>query len=112
MSIYAQPNNYYVYMYLRPDYTPYYVGKGKDNRMHVDHKHIELPPRERRVIVQDNMSNEDAKLLEGQLITKYGRKLDGGILDNIKINQWACHAGWVHSPESVEKIRADFKRFM
>ena len=52
----------------------------------------------------DELTNEEAKQLEGTLITKYGRKLDGGILDNIKINQWACHTGWTHSEEARRKI--------
>ena len=96
---------YYVYQYITETGAPYYIGKGKGNRIHVDHKHIALPPKERRIIIQDSMTNEDAKKLEGELISKYGRKLDGGILDNIKINQWACRAGWKHSIETIEKIR-------
>jgi hypothetical protein len=95
---------YYVYQYLLEDGTPYYIGKGKNNRIHVDHKHIALPSRDRRVIVKDNLTNDEAKTLEGELITKYKRKKDGGILDNIKINQWACHAGWKHSDETKRKI--------
>ena len=96
--------SYYVYQYLTEEGTPYYIGKGKGNRMHVDHKHIALPPRERRVIVKDNLSNADAKQIEKDLITHFGRKVDGGILDNIKINQWACAAGWKHSDEAKQKI--------
>ena len=96
--------NYYVYQYLLENGLPYYIGKGKNNRINVDHKHIALPPVERRIIVKDNLTNEQAKILEGNLITKYGRKIDGGILDNIKINQWACFDGWKHKPETIEKI--------
>ena len=98
-------SNYYVYQYLLENGLPYYVGKGKNNRIDVNHKHIALPPAERRIIVKDNLTNEQAKILEGELITKYGRKIDGGILDNIKINQWACFDGWKHKPETIEKIR-------
>jgi len=94
---------YYVYQYLTEDNIPYYIGKGKDNRINCGHK-VELPPTERRVIVKDNLTNEEAKEFEKELITKYGRKIDGGILDNIKINQWACFAGWKHSEEAKRAI--------
>jgi len=97
-------NNYYVYQYITENGQPYYIGKGKNNRIDVDHKHIALPPKDRRIILKNNLTNDKAKLLEIELITKYGRKLDGGILDNIKINQWACRAGWKHSSETIEKI--------
>jgi hypothetical protein len=101
--------NYYVYQYLTENGLPYYVGKGKNNRINVNHKHIALPTIERRIIVKDNLTNEQAKLLEGKLITKYGRKVDGGILDNIKINQWACFDGWKHSTETKQKISSSNK---
>lgn len=94
---------YYVYQYLTEDNTPYYIGKGKDNRINRGHK-VVLPPVERRVIIKDNLTNDEAKEYEKELITKYGRKVDGGILDNIKINQWACHAGWKHSEETKRII--------
>jgi len=94
---------YYVYQYLTEDNIPYYIGKGKGNRINRGHK-VQLPPPERRVIIQDILSNEEAKELEKYLISKYKRKVDGGILDNIKINQWACHAGWKHSEETKRKI--------
>jgi hypothetical protein len=57
-----------------------------------------------RIIIKDGLTNEEAKILEGELITKYGRKIDGGILDNIKLNQWACFDGWNHSEETKRKI--------
>ena len=38
------------------------------------------------------------------MISKFKRKIDGGILDNIKINQWACAVGWKHSEEAKRKI--------
>jgi len=95
---------YYVYQYISESGLPYYIGKGNGRRMHRPHTKTTLPPVERRVIIKDGLTNEEAKGLEKQLITKYGRKLDGGILDNIKINQWACAVGWKHSEEAKRKI--------
>lgn len=96
--------NFYVYQYLNTDGIPYYIGKGSGKRLHAKHSKVDLPPLNRRVIIADGLSNEDAKQLEKELITKYGRKIDGGILENIKINQWACAVGWKHSTETKQKI--------
>lgn len=95
---------YYVYQYVSESGLPYYIGKGKGRRMHRPHTRTVLPPVERRVIIKNGLTNEEAKQLEKELITKYGRKIDGGILDNIKINQWACAVGWKHSEETKRKI--------
>lgn len=100
---------FYVYQYLDESGLPYYIGKGCGRRMHVDHKRVQLPPKERRSIVQAGLSNEDAKKLEKKLISKYGRKIDGGLLDNIKLNQWACYTGWSHSEQTKNKISAGNK---
>jgi hypothetical protein len=97
---------FYVYQYLDEFGQPYYIGKGCGKRIHRKHTKTCLPPVERRVIIKDGLSNEQAKELEKELIMKYGRKLDGGILDNIKINQWACYSGWYHSVETKQKISA------
>lgn len=96
--------SFYVYQYLTEEGVPYYIGKGSGKRINVKHLFVELPPKERRIIIQDNLTNEEAKQLEADLITKYKRKVDGGILDNIKINQWACAVGWKHSVEAKQKI--------
>ena len=97
-------NIFYVYQYLDEAGKPYYIGKGSGGRINRLHNNTMLPPPERRVIIENGLSNEEAKKLEVELITRYKRKLDGGILDNIKINQWACHAGWTHSEETKRKI--------
>jgi hypothetical protein len=95
---------FYVYQYVTESGTPYYIGKGSGRRVHRPHTKTTVPPIERRIIIKDGLSNEEAKKLETELIIKYGRKLDGGILDNIKINQWACVVGWKHSEETKRKI--------
>ena len=97
-------NKFYVYQYLTEDGQPYYIGKGCGKRIHKPHTSTSLPPKERRIIIKDGLSNKEAKTLEGELISKYKRKIDGGILDNIKINQWACAVGWKHSDEAKRKI--------
>lgn len=65
---------YYVYAYLRKDGRPYYIGKGKGDRIHADHVKINLPPKNRRVIVESHLSEIGALALERRLISWHGRK--------------------------------------
>ena len=76
---------YYVYRYDREDGTPYYIGKGKEDRCYSYHRKVKRPDDESRIIiVQDNMSEQDAFDLEEHLIEQYGRKdLGTGILRNM-----------------------------
>ena len=75
-------NIYYVYQYLRKDMTPYYIGKGKNNRLYEAHS-VPIPPRKRIVKVAENLSEKEAFDLEIELIKFYGRKdLGTGILHN------------------------------
>jgi len=75
---------YYTYAYLREDGTPYYIGKGKGNRLHQNHKRISLPPKERRLILKNNLSENDAFNHEVYMIFILGRKdLGTGILRNM-----------------------------
>jgi hypothetical protein len=77
-------NEYYVYLYLREDGTPYYVGKGKNNRAFSLKRRISPPPKERIIIHTENLSENGAFELEKKLIAQYGRKdNDTGILRNL-----------------------------
>ena len=77
---------YYTYAYLREDGTPYYIGKGKKNRIHNTHtKFIKLPPRDRRIILKRFADEDDALRHEVYMIDILGRKSDGGILINQSI---------------------------
>ena len=76
---------YYTYAYLREDRTPYYIGKGKGNRVYKIHqKGISVPKDESRIIfLKQNLTEEDAFKHEIYMIAVLGRKdLGTGILRN------------------------------
>ena len=77
---------YYTYAYLREDGTPYYIGKGKGNRLY-DHRGKNCnPPKDRSKIIKlkQNLTEEEAFKHEIYMIAVYGKKCDGtGILMNI-----------------------------
>jgi hypothetical protein len=82
-------NIYYVYQYVREDQTPYYIGKGKDDRAWKSHRRsngAEIKPKDinRIQILIENLSEQEAWDLETELIAKYGLKSEGGILVNMK----------------------------
>lgn len=77
-------NNYYTYAYLRENGTPYYIGKGKNRRIHNKHHKIPLPPKNRRIYLKQNISEEKAFTHEIYMIAVFGRKdLGTGILLNM-----------------------------
>jgi len=78
-------NNYYTYAYLREDGTPYYIGKGKDNRIFSkNRKGIRVPKDRNRIIfLKQNLYEKEAFDHEIYMIFIFGRKdLGTGILHN------------------------------
>ena len=78
-------NEYYTYAYLREDGTPYYIGKGKDNRINRKRKYEIKPPKDKNRIIflKQNLTEEEAFKHEIYMISVFGRKdLETGILYN------------------------------
>ncbi len=78
-------NIYYTYAYLREDGTPYYIGKGSGNRINGKHrKNVKVPPKEKRIYLKKNLTEEEAFMHERYMIFVFGRKdLGTGILINM-----------------------------
>lgn len=97
--------NYYTYAYLREDGTPYYVGKGKGRRVFDKRHKIKVPPKERILLLKQNLTEEDAIKHEIYMIFVFGRKdLGTGILRNLT-NGGEGMSGYKHSEEFIERMK-------
>ena len=99
----TNPNRFYVYAYLRKDGTPFYIGKGCDRRIDCIDRPFALPPKERRIKLVWDISEEDAFKWERQAISYWGMEKDGGILIN-KTTGGQGTSGCIPSEETLEKM--------
>jgi NUMOD3 motif len=98
-----EPKQFYAYLWLRKDGTPYYVGKGSGNRAYSSKRHkIPCPKDRSRIIVFPMLSEAEAFECEKTLIKLFGRKdrESDGMLRNLTDGGEGC-AG-VKGPKSPE----------
>ena len=96
---------YYTYAYLREDRTPYYIGKGKGNRIVSNQRKINKPKDKSRIIfLKQNLTEAEAFKHEIYMIAVLGRKdLGTGILHN-KTDGGDGPSGAIRSEEFKRKI--------
>ena len=77
--------DFYAYLYLRDDGTPYYAGKGTGKRAGHRARHQFKPPKDpSRIVVMPCRNEAEAFATEKELILNWGRKDIGtGILRNL-----------------------------
>ncbi len=75
--------SFYVYLWLRRNDTPYYVGKGSGKRAYCSVRGHRPPKDRSRIVILDRSSEAEAFKTEMELISSWGRKdLGTGCLHN------------------------------
>lgn len=119
--------DYYTYAYLRKDLSPYYVGKGKGDRIFSTLRRIAKPKDANRIVfLRQGMSEKESFSHEIEMIKTWGRKdlgtgllrnmTDGGegasghkLSDEHKAKMSLAHNGKILSEEHKAKIRLSKK---
>ena len=106
-------NEYYVYLYLREDGTPYYVGKGKNNRAYKWHENVDVPEDDKIIFADTNLYEDDALEKESLLILHYGRKdIKTGILENRTSGGGGGGRNPILTETQVQELRQKRKKFI
>jgi hypothetical protein len=102
--------NFYAYLWLREDGTPYYVGKGCRDRAFVNIGRSRChAPEQSKIVILERDSEIEAFQTEQELIGNWGRKdLGTGCLYNLT-NGGEGASGAVHSAEWKESIGKMFR---
>ena len=97
--------HYYTYAYLREDKTPYYIGKGKGDRINSKQRNIKKPKDKSRIIfLKQNLTEREAFKHEIYMIDVFGRiDLGTGILRNMS-NGGEGPSGAIRSEETKIKM--------
>jgi hypothetical protein len=91
---------YYTYAYLRENRTPYYIGKGSGRRAYSLNHRINIPPKDRILILKKFANESDALKHEMYMIAVFGRKdLGTGILQNLSDGGTGGASGYVTTPK-------------
>ena len=102
----VNPNRFYTYAYLREDRTPYYIGKGKEDRAFIKNRKGIRPPNDKCkiLILKQNLTEEEAFNHEKYMIDVFGRKdLGTGILHN-RTDGGEGPSGVIKSEETRRKL--------
>jgi len=101
---------YYTYAYLREDGTPYYIGKGCGRRAYSSNHRINLPPKDRIIILKRFYLEEDAYSHEEYMIFVFGCKYNNtGILQNLCDGGNKTTSGFKHTPEECKRRKDRMK---